>query len=89
MLSMSRFKPKYFLKDNEYLKTKEDCEEFFIKGEKEIVYNNKIDEEMIDDLPEGVVKIVVRNIKGKRGKVLIRKKIFYSDETVDTVFFYK
>jgi hypothetical protein len=89
MLSMTRPKPRFFLKENEFLKNKEECEEFFMKGDDDLIYNNLIDEEILEDLPEGIKKIVVRNIKGKKGKILVRKKIYYNDETIDTIFFYK
>ncbi len=54
---MTRPKPKYFLKDNEFMKNKDECEEFFMKGEDDLIYNNIIDEEILEDLPEGIKKL--------------------------------
>jgi hypothetical protein len=90
MLSLT--KPKVIKEqfENDLFKSKEELVEFFSKGEDSSEYfNDNFDEETFEELPDYVARIVVRNVPSRKGKVIVRKKVFYIDGTIDTIFLSK
>ena len=84
ILSLTRPNSKVYQFLNEKIMTKEKLEEFFSKN----IKTCDLEEDKLEELPEGVLKIVVRKIS-KKNKTMIRKKIYYQDETIDTLFYYE
>ena len=72
---------------NTEFKSKEELEDFFKENTVEkIEYDEDIDEGTIECLPEGIKKIIVRNTNDK---ILVRKKIYYTDGTIDSICYNK
>ena len=87
ILSLTRPKYKVYQMINENFNSKAHLDQFFDQNERQIPYNNTFDEEALEALPEGVVKVVSRHISGKNMKHLIRKKVYYQDWTIDTLIY--